>query len=314
VRLLARLRQDGREVGRFHPPSTELVRFSAYNTVSFPASEIQALTTREDGPPLLSVNFMGLTGATGVLPLYYTELVMDRLRAKDSGLRDFLDIFNHRAISLFYQAWEKYRFPVAYERARAGRFLDLLLAVVGLGLPALCNRQAVGDESLAFYGGLLAQEPRSASALERILGGYFEVPVEVEQFAGAWCTLDQDTQTRFLEVDDFSTELGGGAVVGDEVWDLQSRARIKLGPMPLGRYLEFLPAGSAHAPLRAITRFFSGDELDFEVQLILQRDDVPACVLGAEGETAPRLGWATWVKSVPINRDPSDTVLYLQRD
>ena len=183
--------------------------------------------------------------------------------------------------------------------------------MVGLGMPALANRQAVGDESLLFYTGLLAQQPRSAIALERILADYFEVPVEVEQFVGAWCSLDRDTQTRFEDSEGFSTQLGWGAVVGDEVWDLQSRVRIKLGPLPLKRYLEFLPAGSAYAPLRAITRFFSGGDLDFEVQLILEREEVPACVLGAEGEQAPRLGWATWVKSVPLGRDPADTVLHL---
>jgi type VI secretion system protein ImpH len=100
-------------------------------------------------------------------------------------------------------------------------------------------------------------------------------------------------------------------VIGDEVWDIQSRVRIKLGPLPLDRYLDFLPSGTAHAPLRALTRFFSGDGLDFEVQLILQRDEVPSCMLGAEGEQAPRLGWATWVKSAPMDRDPADTVLRL---
>jgi type VI secretion system protein ImpH len=311
VRLLARLLPERAEVGRFNPPSSEVARFSAHATVSFPASEIQSLSLPEDGQPRMTVNFMGLTGPLGVLPLYYTELVMERLRSRDTTLRDFLDIFNHRTISLFYQAWEKYRFPIAYERGRSGHFLEMLQSMAGLGTRALANRQAVGDESLLFYTGLLAQQPRSAAALERILADYFEVPVEVEQFVGAWCSLDRDTQTRFEDSEDYSTQLGFGAVVGDEVWDLQSRVRIKLGPLPLQKYLEFLPSGTAYAPLRALTRFFSGDELDFEVQLILEREEVPACVLGAEGDEAPRLGWATWVKSVPLGRDPADTVLHL---
>ena len=84
-----------------------------------------------------------------------------------------------------------------------------------------------------------------------------------------------------------------------------------LGPLPLERYLDFLPTGSAHAPLVAITRFFSGDAMDFEVQLVLQREEVPPCVLGAEGEAAPRLGWLTWAKSRPVDWDPNDTVLRL---
>lgn len=311
VRLLAGLLPAREEVGRFQPPASELVRFSAHATVSFPASEIQSLSLPEDGQPVMTVNFMGLTGPLGVLPLYYTELVMERLRARDTSLRDFLDVFNHRSISLFYQAWEKYRFPIAYERGRSGHFLEMLQAMVGLGTPALANRQAVSDEALLFYTGLLAQQPRSAIAIEQILADYFEVPVEVEQFVGAWSSLDRETQTRFEDSEGFSTQLGWGAVVGDEVWDLQSRVRVKLGPLPLKKYLEFLPSGTAYAPLRALTRFFSGGDLDFEVQLILEREEVPSCVLGAEGEQAPRLGWATWVKSVPLGRDPADTVLHL---
>jgi len=311
VRLLSRLLSDRQAVGRFHHPGTEVVRFSAHPTLSFPASEIQAFAWREDQPPHMSVNFMGLTGPVGVLPLYYTELVMERLRARDTSLRDFLDIFNHRSIALFYQAWEKYRFPIAYERGEPDRFSQLLLSALGLGTRGLEKRQEVADESLMFYGGLVAQQPRSAVALERLLGDYFDVPVEVEQFVGAWYRLDEDTQTRMQDVEDISEQLGGGAVIGDEVWDLQSRVRLKVGPLPLDRYLDFLPSGTAHAPLKAITRFFSGDEVDFEVQLILKREAVPPCALGAEGEDAPRLGWVTWVKSAPMCQDPSDTILHL---
>ena len=109
-----------------------------------------------------------------------------------------------------------------------------------------------------------------------------------------------------------SQQLGGGAVVGDEIWDQQSRARIKLGPMALSQYREFLPDGSAFEPLRAISRFFSNNEFDFEVQLLLEREEVPKCDIGYEGEDAPpRLGWITWLKSKPLDRDPGDTILQL---
>ncbi len=311
VRLLTRLTGGRQPVGRANPPKNEVVRFSPYASLTFPASQIQSLVWRETGPPLMTVNFMGLTGPTGVLPLYYTELIMERLRARDTTLRDFLDIFNHRAISLFYQAWEKYRFPVAHERGEADRAAQLLLSMVGLGTAGLEKRQAVRDEALIFYGGLLGQQPRSAVALEQLLADYFDVPVEVEQFVGAWYRLETETQTRMRDEEDLSEQLGRGAVIGDEVWDQQSRVRLKLGPLPLARYLDFLPSGTAYAPLRGITKFFSGNEIDFEVQLILDRDQVPACRLGIEGEQAPRLGWITWARSAPMDRDPGDTVLRL---
>ncbi len=311
VRLVSRLATRRKPVGGFHHPGEEVVRFSAQASLTFPASQIQSLSRRESGPPLVLVNFMGLTGPLGVLPLYYTELVMDRLRARDPVMRDFLGIFDHRIISLFYRAWERYRFPVGYERGEQDRFSLLLLSTVGLGTHGLEKRQPVRDESLFFYGGLLGQHPRSAVALEQLLADYFNVPVEVEQFVGAWYRLDQETQTHMLDSQDLSEQLGLGAIIGDEVWDPQSRVRIRLGPLPLNRYLDFLPSGTAYAPLGAITRFWSGNEIDFEVQLILERAAVPGCRLGAEGEQAPRLGWATWAKSAPMDRDPADTVIRL---
>jgi type VI secretion system protein ImpH len=102
-----------------------------------------------------------------------------------------------------------------------------------------------------------------------------------------------------------------GAVVGDEIWEPQARVRIVIGPLSLDRYLDFLPTGTAFAPLRAITRLFSGDEIDFELQLILDREATPSCELGAEGESAPQLGFLSWAKSKPLGRDPADTILEL---
>ncbi len=121
----------------------------------------------------------------------YTELILERLRAKDKSLPSFLDIFNHRMISLFYRAWEKYRFPVTYRLGEEDRFTHHLLDLIGLGTHGLQERQAVPDDALLHYVALLGEQSRSASALEAILRDYFEVPVEVEQFTGAWYRLDQ---------------------------------------------------------------------------------------------------------------------------
>jgi type VI secretion system protein ImpH len=311
VRLLERLQPGATPVGKFSHPATEVARFSAHNTTAFPASEIQELVRTEDAPPQMTVNFMGLTGPEGVLPLYYTLQVAERLRARDTGVRDFLDIFNHRMISLFYQAWEKYRFTIQYERGGRDRFSSYLLDFIGLGTKGLEGRQAVPDQSLIYYAGLLVQHPRSAVNFRQLLEDYFEVPVEIVQFAGAWYKLDAKTQCRLDTGTTDSERLALGAVVGDEVWDEQARVRIRIGPLRLARYRDFLPSGTAYEPLRALARFYSGDELDFEVQLVLDREDVPGCELGRDDEAAPRLGWLTWAKTAAMDRDPGDTILEL---
>ncbi len=186
VRLLGLLFPERQPVGRFASLRSEVVRFGANSDYTFPASQIARMEWPQDGPPLMRVNFMGLTGPMGLLPLYYSALVRERVRARDTTLRDFFDIFNHRAISLFYQAWEKYRFTIAYERGDEDRFSRYLLDLVGIGTPGLQRRQTIPDDALLFYTGLISPQARSATALRQLLMDYFDVPVEIEQFVGAW--------------------------------------------------------------------------------------------------------------------------------
>ena len=312
LRLLERFRPEKKPVGQFTHPETEVARLRAHASLAFPASQIQEAHWPQDGPVEMTVNFMGLTGPEGVLPNPYTSLIIERARDGDHSLRDFLDIFNHRMISLFYRAWRKYRFDVAVQYDERDRFSRQLLSLLGLGTDGMCDRQTISDDSLIYYSGLLAQRPRSAHALQQILLDYFDVPVAIEQFSGGWYRLDPETQCRLSEENTDSGELGFGAVVGDEMWNQQSRVRIVLGPLSLERYADFLPDGKSFEPLRSWVRFFSNDEWDFEVKLILEREQVPACTLGAEGVSGPQLGWVSWVKSAPFSRDPGDTVLALE--
>jgi type VI secretion system protein ImpH len=312
IRLLQRIIDPDRPLGVFTNPVQEPVRLAANASLSFPPSEIQRLEERGDAPLKMTVNFFGLHGPSGTLPTRYTELVMDRLYAHDTTLRDFLDLFNHRMISLLYRAWEKYRFPVKYERNTGDDpFTGYMLDLIGLGTKGLQNRQPVPDQMLICYEGLLAQQPRSALAFRQMLSHYFEVPVEVLPFAGTWRPLDADSRTCLNEGRSRSEQLGVGIVLGDEIWDQQSVVRVRLGPMPLERYQEFLPDGSAFEPLKALSRFFCGDDLDVEVQLVLKREDAPRCALGVEAAPPPRLGWFSWMFTRPLERDPDETVLRL---
>jgi type VI secretion system protein ImpH len=312
VRLLRRFYPDRNNVGLQQPPRSEIVRFGVHPSLAFPASEIQTLETRPDDlPPLMRVNFMGVIGPQGLLPIYYTELVIDRLRAKDRTLRDFLDIFHHRIISLFYRVWQKHRFQVAYEQGEGDQFSQYLFSLIGLGMPALQHRQDIDDHDFLCYAGLFAQQPRSALSLELILLDYFGVPAKVEQFLGAWYSLDETSQCNLDDTFFDSQQLGFGAVAGDEIWDPQSRVRIVLGPLSLKQYLDFLPSGTAYGPLRTLVRFYAGDEFDFEMQLILRREETPGCELGAEGDAAPQLGWLSWSKTKDMQTHPSQAILQL---
>jgi type VI secretion system protein ImpH len=313
VRLLERLYPERNPVGLFVSPATEVVQFSSYPTLSFPASEIQGYQPSKTGPPKLSVNFMGLSAAVGVLPHAYTEFLMERAKAKDRGPADFFDIFNHRLISLFYRGWQKYRFYIAYERTGASddvisaRLLDL----VGLGTGALTGRMEIEDEACLFYAGLLSERRPTAQGLKQLIEDYFDVPVEVEQFTGTWRRLPPGNRTFLRDTGAFCEQLGMGTIVGDEAFDQHGAVTLRLGPLSYERYCEFLPGAQAHKELRAWLRIYTNREFDFVIRLVLERKDVPRMKLGEDGTGASRLGLVSWVKNRALDRDPDEATYRL---
>ena len=311
VRILERLFPERRPVGGFGEPAEEVAHFSARPSLAFPPCEVHGVSIPGTRPARVVVNFFGLIGPLGVLPYDYTTLVAERVRVRDQALRDFLDIFQHRLISLFYRAWLKYRFTALYERGDPDGLTEHLRDLVGLGLTTHRDRLPVRDEALLLYAGLLGPQPRSATGLEQMLRDYFDVPVAIEQFIGGWYALSPTSLCGLGSESGPADQLGLGALVGDEIWDQQARVRIRLGPLTRAQYEQLLPGGPWHTDLRTLTRFFSHDQFDFDVQLVLEKNEVPACVLGADGATPPALGWGTWMRTRPFSRDADETVLTL---
>ncbi len=310
VRVLEKVYPEKRAVGRNAMPGEEVVRFRSRIALDFPASEIHEINETQDARTEtvkleMLVNFMGMVGVSGVLPQPYTDLVLDRIRHRDTAMWSFLDIFTHRAVSMFYRAWRKYRFPVGYERGN-DEFTAYLFDLVGLGTKGLRGRMSLPDESLLPYAGLIAQKPHSANALENILSDYFGTRAKLKQFYGQWLTLDPADYTRLGER---NSVLGESAIAGTRVWDQQSKFRVRLGPVDFGKFQAFLPNGSAYEPLRSIIKFMVGYEFDFDVQLILRKDNVPSSILTTRAQRKPLLGWTTFLKTQPFTADDEQVVL-----
>jgi type VI secretion system protein ImpH len=316
-------------VGYDTAPAQEIVRFRATAALSFPAGSISQLRTPSrkpeddsDLPPLpeMNVGFLGLTGPSGVLPRHYTEMLIQRVRDHDYSLRDFLDLFHHRLISLFYRAWEKYRLPVTYERSKLrGSGLDLatqgLFCLVGLGTNGLRGRLEIDDEAFLFFSGHFAHFPRSASALEALLGDYLEMPISVLQLQGQWLYLSPDDIARMPSPSfpkGLNNQLGLNLVVGEKVWDVQSKFRLRVGPLNYRQFRSLMPNGDALLPLCQLARTYVGPELDFDVQPVLKPEEVPWCQLKQIDGDGPFLGWNTWVRSQPFTREVDDTTFSLE--
>ena len=310
VRLLHLILDERMGVGRIAKPDEEPVRFKVRQSLEFAASAVHDLSAESD-PPQMTVAFMGLTGVQGVLPHHYTEHLLGRALFKDFAMAEFFDLFNHRMLSLFYRAWEKHHFPVRFQIAASKKesdeFTQYLFDWIGLGTRGLRGRLAFSDRALLRYAGLIGQRPSSASGLKGILRDYFGVPVEIEEFTGAWYALAEEDQCN-LDEESLRNRLGEGALAGDAVWDPQARFRVRLGPIGLGKFVQFLPDGDAIEGLRDLVRFYAGPVLQFDIQLVLKADEVPWSRLGDESPAGPRLGWCGWLKTGEFDYDAADAL------
>ncbi len=295
VDLLEKLSPDRMPLGQTLNPRQEAVRFSVKPAMAFPPSDIGSLAPgAEKGPSRMEIAFMGLIGPSGVLPHWYTELAIARRREKDTALAAFFDIFHHRLVSLFYLAWKKHQFPATYLPGAADKLSGYLLSLSGLGTKGLRGRIGLPEESLSFYSGLLSRGIPSAVAIESAVGYYSGTRVSVEQFIERKIPLAPEDQTHIGAA---NAKLGMDAVCGSFVWECLTKFRVHLGPMDLASFLRFLPTGNLMTPIFSLVRYMVGIEYEFDVRVILKRQEVPPCVLGARAPVAPLLGWSTWIQS-----------------
>lgn len=255
----------------------------------------------------ITTAFMSLLGAGGALPIFYTELFARREQdLRDASSRAFLDIFLHRSVVLFYQAWRKHRLAVRYESDRRNHFLPQVLSLAGMGQRSLRDRLqpsqgGVSDEMIAFLSGIFQQRSVTAGALQQVLSLYFRVPVKVTQFVGRWFKLPLEHQSRLAMG---NAQLGVNALAGERVWQRDLRVGLTLGPLDLDRYQRFLPGGSAALALKKLLTQLTGMSLEYEVRLQLKAADVQPVRLG--GALGPRLGWETYLVTRPATQDRCD--------
>lgn len=283
-------------------PVDEPVRLGQEPDLSFAPTPLASFESNGSRPPRLQVRLFGLCGPNGPLPLHITEYARDRMRlAGDPTLSRFLDLFHHRFLALFYRAWAQAQPYVNLDRPNTDRFAVYIGAFVGTASKALRDRDAVPDLAKFFHVGALIRQVRNTEGLKHILQHFFRVPVQIEEFVGHWLYLSAGERTTLSSE---GATLGSGAALGRRVWDRQHKFRIRLGPLTLAQYERFLPGS---APLRKLVdwvRMYLCFELDWDVRMVLERDQVPALTLAGR----QRLGWTTWLGQ-RRSKTPADDLL-----
>ena len=296
---LAGEKQQFRKVGFDSLPRHELVRFKAEQHLGFPGQAIAGIkhagTDEEDKVSVeMLVSFMGLTGPSGVLPRHYSELILQRLKFKDTGMRDFYDVFNHRLISLFYRAWEKYRFAINFQHARdvqgngdrpdkSRTDLDPFSRV----LSCLSGGEGIRQ----YYAGIFSKKIRSADGLQQILSEFTGVGIRIEQFQGKWQYLPDSEQTRLGSCHQSEGQyacLGVDASIGSRVWDINAGVAVHVRPKAEQTVKDFLPGEVRAEALTQVIKAYLGDVVNVKVILHMKLKDVPPARLSVSASPLGR--------------------------
>jgi len=298
VKLLEMSRPGCIPVGEGIEPEKEAIKFKANVGFGFPASEIYGITESKNylNSYEMVTNIMGLAGNLGPLPEHVTELIIERLWNKDTALRDFLDIFNHRLLSIFYRVRKIYRVGFDIVSPEKSKVAEHFFSLIGLGTPGLRGRMEVDDHALLYYSAAINQQRRSAAGLASIVTDCFKIQgrLGIRQFIGQWSDLDEG-QLTVLGRNGKNRELGMDAIVGRRFWDQQGKIVIYIGPLNLREFFDFLPNRRAFKPFCQLTGFYVGGLISFDIVLVLKSCDVPKSRIGSRYKTM--LGWTSWLRS-----------------
>lgn len=306
LRWLENIYRERPRIAEAERPGDDLVRLGQIPSLAFAPSTVASCEPGGGGQPArVAVHFFGLFGPQGPLPVHLTEYARDRWRNdRDPTLVRFADIFHHRLLALFYRAWANAQPTVQYDRAESDRFAVYVGSLLGIGMPALFDRDALPDNAKRYFAGTLACQTRHPDGLRGMLAAYFQLPVAIEEFVGAWISLPKDCHCRLGESLRTGT-LGQLTLLGERAWDCAQTFRIVLGPVGLPQFLRLLPGGDSLRCLTALVRNYAGDELAWELVLILKKEEVPPTRLGDCGQ----LGWTTWLACESRGRDADDMLL-----
>jgi len=314
LHLLERWIDPPVRLGGVGPFRDEGLRLRPDASLTFPPSDIRKIETPrtsdyldDNGQPIqlnwayrIIVHFMGLYGSSAPTPIYLTELIGSTDVDADE-LTDFLDLFNHRALSLFWRAWLKYRYPFRWEVGGADEVSGQLLSYIGLDDPEARRRTGLSTGSLLRYLGLLALRTRPPVGLRLMVSDYFGgVETRIEERMFRWVPVPPEGRNRIGQA---NATLGADLTVGERVPDRSGKLRISLGPLHFDEYLSFLPSTKKFRELCALARLWVGDRFDFDVELVIRREEIPELQM-KEG-TVAHLGWTSWATSAPgLAADP----------
>jgi len=300
------------------------IRFANDLSMNFPPGQISALRLVDDDaasrhdyaaatPNAGSVRFqltpafLGLFGASGVMPLHYTERLLSFQGAARDEARAFLDIFSGRVVTLSFDAWRRYHFENTVND-QSDALLGMLLNLAGFGIATSnAGQQGIAAAAIAQHTGTTLSRPVSSIVLGRIMSRFFAVPLRIEEFSGGWLPL---TISEQCSLGGKRARLGDKPILGSRSWRPDLGARVVIGPLDRKQFDSFLPGAPAAKSLSHLLKCYGDLTVKYEIKLILEASAVTRICLRSSGRAA-RLAQDCFLMSASATADRAATPFHV---
>lgn len=293
-------------IGETVSPSQDLFRLYQNPSMSFIYKNIDSVSLKNNKLQI-AINEIGLLGANSPLPSHLIEFIFQRkYQYGDGAWASFVNMLQHRVLTMFYRSWMNAQSVLSFENKGANKFSRYIASLAGFAvLDKELPNQYVEYFSKLYFAGYSLQRNRSANNFQDLLSQYFSLPIRIEENIGQWFTLPKEEQTCLGSKKHYT--LGDGLIMGNKVYDVQTKFRITIGPLALEEFESFFKEGFNSKRLIEWVRFYVGEEHDWDVQLILAKPEIPKFILGDHN----KVGLTTWLGS--IDKDEDHLIISYQR-
>lgn len=299
VAFIERMAKAKVRVGGDGPVRDEPIRFRHDPSLAFSKSDVTELELSDGSDSSgktfeITTSFLGLTGTVTPLPTYFCTEVAQNLG--DNGvLQDFLDVFHHRILSLFYRSTSRYNYATEFSSDGKDQWSERLLAFAGIEIgtaePAIPRWRLLRLMPLLVRSGSSTWALRTA--LEDVLEDHLDgASIEIEQFVGNLVEIAVSQQIR-LGVD--NCNLGTTTVLGERAYDRTGKFNIVIGPLSAEAYNRFQSDEEVRQLISGTVGLFCRDPLDYDLALVLGEETIPGLRLSASSPS--KLGIDTFLGS-----------------
>lgn len=306
VALMELRRSDRPAVGQIGDPSLEYLRFRAARSLSFGPSDIRSVTHDADNDRLeLRVNFFGLYGPASPLPPTYTEAIIEADLTPDA-VEDFLDLLNHRLISLLHVIWRKNRYYLRYAPGGTDPLSQRFLALCGFPIEDRSAMGSISRAALLPHMGLISLFSNSADVVGATLSNFFAIPCRIEEFVAR--TVEMPPQSR-LSLGIANNQLSEDAILGAELSDSLGKFRIHIGQASFEHLARFLPHGEEHRRFCDLLTMVTREPLELDLMFDFVPESLPQARLGE-----CRLGWSSWLSASTPSEFEHAVIIFVDRE